>query len=189
MPIQHPTTNAFRRVTTEQLKPILDVFAQVTWPVPEAEIPALIEKLGWTLTANRVHIDADTHLPLDYPIGDFAKPHGELTYLMFYLTDTVYDKDDTDALAAVQTAYQTLTNDIQSLWGTPTGSRKPQPDDVAQTWWELPTGARLSVRNRVSSVAAEFMGPELAVVERYYESHPREDYPELYEYDGDDSED
>ncbi|MDR1450612.1 MAG: DUF6301 family protein [Propionibacteriaceae bacterium] len=181
-------TGNIRHLTVKELKPILDVFAQLTWPVLEAEIPALIGKLGWTLTSNRVHIDADTHLPVDYTVGDFTKPDGELTRMSFYLTDTADDKADTTALAAVKTAYQTLTNEIQSLWGNPTGSRNPQADDVAQTWWDLPTGARLSVRNRVSSIAANFVCPELAAVERYYQSHPREDYPELYEYEGDNSE-
>jgi hypothetical protein len=189
MPIQHPTANTFRRVTGQQLKPILDVFAQLTWPVPEAEIPALIGKLGWTLTSNSVNIKADTHLPVDYTVGDFAKPHDELAYLMFYLTDTVDDMTDTAALAAVQTAYPLLIGEIQSVWGEPTGSQEPQAEDITQTWWDLPTGARLSVHNRPGRITVDFMSPELADVERYYQSHPREDYPELYEYDGDDSED
>jgi hypothetical protein len=186
---ENQNTGSIRHLTVKELKPILDVFEQVTWPVREAEIPALIEKLGWTLTSNRVHIHADTHLPVGYTVGDFAKPHGELTYLMFYLTDSVHGMADAAALAAVQAAYPKLISEIQSAWGKPTGSQEPQAEDTAKTWWDLSTGARLSIRNCVESVTAEFMYPKLAAAERYYESHPREDYPELYEYDGDDSED
>ncbi|MDR1450607.1 MAG: hypothetical protein LBI84_10520 [Propionibacteriaceae bacterium] len=65
-------TGNIRRLTVKELKPILDAFTQLTWPAPEAEIPALIGKLGWTLTSNRVNIKADTCLPVDYTIGDFA---------------------------------------------------------------------------------------------------------------------
>jgi hypothetical protein len=189
MPIQHTTADSFRRVTGQQLKPILDVFTQVTWPVPEAKIPALIEKLGWTFIANGVHIEADTRLPLNYVIGDFAKPHGELTSLMFHLTDTVRDMGDTAGLAAVQAAYPLLVGEIQSVWGEPTGSQEPQPEDTAKTWWDMPAGGRLSVHNRPRGITAHFMYPRHAAAERYYESHPREDYPELYEYEDDDSED
>ncbi|MDR1450510.1 MAG: DUF6301 family protein [Propionibacteriaceae bacterium] len=188
MPVQYATADSFRRVTGQQLKPILEILAQVTWPVPEAKIPTLIDQLGWTLTSNRVHIKADTHLPVNYAVGDFAKPDGELTYLIFYLTDIADDLADATALAAIQSAYRILTSEIQSIWGEPTGSQEPRDDDVAQTWWDLPTGSRLSVHNRPGKITAHFMYPRFAAAKRYYESHPREDYPELYEYDGDDSE-
>jgi hypothetical protein len=131
---ENQNTGSIRHLTVKELKPILDVFTQLTWPVPEAEIPILIEKLGWTFIANRVDIDADTHLPVDYPVGDFAKPHGELTRLMFHLTDTVRDMTDTAGLAAVQAAYPLLVGEIQSVWGEPTGSQEPQPEDTAKTW-------------------------------------------------------
>ncbi|MDR1449679.1 MAG: DUF6301 family protein [Propionibacteriaceae bacterium] len=186
---ENQNTGSIRHLTVKELKPILDVFTQLTWPVLEAEIPALIEKLGWTFIANRVHIDADTHLPLDYPVGDFAKPHGELTILIFHLTDTVDDMTDTAGLAAVQAAYPLLVDEIQSVWGEPTGSQEPQDEEVTRTWWDMPAGGRLSVHNRPKGITAHFMYPRHAAAERYYQSHPREDYPELYEYAGDDSED
>ncbi|MDR1450512.1 MAG: DUF6301 family protein [Propionibacteriaceae bacterium] len=186
---ENQNTGSIRHLTVKELKPILDVFAQVTWPVPEAEIPALIEKLDWTFIADDVHIKADTHLPVDYTIGDFAKPHGELIRLMFHLADTVDDMADTAGLAAVQAAYPLLVGEIQSVWGEPTGSQEPQPEDTAKTWWDMPAGGRLSVHNSPGRITAHLMNPRFAAVERYYQSHPREDYPELYEYEGDDSED
>jgi hypothetical protein len=175
---ENQNTGNIRHLTVKELKPILDVFAQVTWPVPEAEIPALIEKLGWTLTANRVHIKADTHLPVDYTVGDFAKPHGELTYLMFYLTDTVDDKDDAAALASVQAAYQILIGEIQSAWGQPTGHWE---DELPRTSWDLPTKGRLSLYNCPNSIKAQFLSPRSADVERYWEEHGPEEYKQTAE--------
>jgi hypothetical protein len=183
---ENQNTGSIRHLTVKALKPILDVFAQVTWPVPEAEIPALIEKLGWTFIANDVHIQADTHLPVDYTVGSFAKPDGELTRLIFYLTDTVDDMNDTAALAAVSAAYPLLVGEIRSVWGEPTGSQEPKAEEITRTWWDMPAGGRLSVHNSPGRITSHLMYPELADAERYYESHPREDYPELYEYDGDD---
>ena len=37
-----------RVVSAEELKPVLDVLTNLTWPIPYSDVPQIIEKLGWT---------------------------------------------------------------------------------------------------------------------------------------------
>jgi hypothetical protein len=172
MPIQYATADSFRRLTGEQLKPILEILAQVTWPVPEAKIPALINQLGWTWLSDRVHIEADTCLPLNYAIGDFVKPDGNLTRATIFLTDIV-SQDDLEAVAVMRAAYPALVADIQTFWGEPSGSRA---DDAVRTWWDLPTGGRFNVDLAPREVQATLLCKEYADDQRFYEAHPAEKY-------------
>jgi hypothetical protein len=177
MPIQYATADSFRRVTGQQLKPILEILAQVTWPVPEAKIPALIDQLGWTWLSNRVHIEADTCLPLNYAIGDFAKPDGELSRTVFYLSDMV-STDDAQTMAVMQAAYPDLAAVVQSVLGEPSGA---QTGEDTTTWWDLPTEGRFNVDARPSRIQGVLLSKLDADVDRFYQAHPQEDYPELYE--------
>jgi hypothetical protein len=177
MPIQHPTADSFRRVTGEQLKPILEVLAQVTWPVPEAKIPALIDQLGWTWLSDKIDIKADTRLPVNYTVAGFAKPHGDLTEMTIFLTDIV-SQDDPKAVAVMRAAYSALVADIQTFWGAPSGT---QTGDSATAWWDLPTGGRFNLELAPREVQGTLLSDVDADVDRFYQTHPQEDYPELYE--------
>jgi len=93
MPIIRVTVDTFRYASVEQLEPILKVLTSITWPRPAEAIPGIIDQLSWTVTADRVYVKSDTHLPLNWRLGNFGRAHGEFTELGFPVTDLVADGD------------------------------------------------------------------------------------------------
>jgi len=100
MPIEYSTANTFRYATVEQLKPVLEVLVHIAWPCPDGNIPDIIDRLGWTLTSDRVYIDADTGLPFNWRLGKFGRSHGEFTHLSFPVSDAV-EKDGIKGVRAL----------------------------------------------------------------------------------------
>jgi hypothetical protein len=97
--------------------------------------------------------------------------------MTIFLTDIV-SQDDPEAMAVMQAAYPALVADIQSFWGEPSGSRA---DDAIRTWWDLPTGGRFNVDLAPSEIQGTLLSNVDADLDRFYQAHPQEDYPELYE--------
>ncbi|MDR1450509.1 MAG: DUF6301 family protein [Propionibacteriaceae bacterium] len=174
----HPTRHhrLLRRITGQQLKPILEILAQVTWPYPEAKVPTLIDRLGWTWLSDRVDIEADTRLPVNYAVAGFAKPHGGLIRISFLLTDRVSTRDE-NAAALVKRSHLALATDIQNLWGDPGGS---ETGEVDRTWWDLATDSRLNLYFYPDEVRVTLLSDVDAEMDRLYQAHPLEEYPELY---------
>jgi len=167
VPITYATAESCRYVTVEQLRPILGVLTTITWPCPAEAIPDIINRLGWTLTSDRVHVMADTHLPLNRTVGDFARPPGELRELNFPVSDTV-DEADAAGVIAVKESFTAVSRIVESLLGSESG----HADGInPQMWWDLDTGGRIRLDSITIRLQARLVSKLDADVERFEETH------------------
>ena len=135
----------------ELVSDVLARIAAITWPVAEADEPALVEALGWTVvpgTEGR-YLEAETGWPINRSTADFSSGRIEqLTSISFSVTDVVAEPAPwradflNDALAEIVTA-------VKSVLGSPTATRRrPEPEAI----WKLANGGRITIAIIESSV-------------------------------------
>ena len=172
MPIVDATVDTFRYASVEQLKPILRVLTSITWPCPAEAIPGIIDRLGWTLTADRVNVKSDTGLPLNWRLGDFSRAHGEFTEVGFPVTDVV-SKEDSQGLAVVRQTFPIMVGQVESLVGPVSGTVQ---GTYLSAWWDLSSGGRIRVGSFSTGLQMQLLSQWISDVERYEETHDMSAY-------------
>jgi len=176
MPKEYATAETFRRITADQLQPILDVLIKIEWPCSATQIPHIIERLGWVHKKDMVDAVADTRLSLNRTSGEFSRPHGEFRRLGFPVSDYV-NEDDTTALKAVRDAFPLAVLDVESILGPRSFEESGDSIGVA---WDLESGGRFRLDCIDIGLQARLLARDLADAERFEETH---DMSEFYNDD------
>ena len=159
------TAESFRYASEEQLTPILNVLTGIVWPCPESRIPVVIDVLGWEFIADRVHVEADTHLPLNRTTGEFAHPHGSLTRLSFPVSDAVNTADPRSA-AVLEQSFLAVIGEMECVLGPASGQ-----DGNEDVWWDLESGGRVHLERLSRFLDVQVLSQQLADAERYEATH------------------
>jgi hypothetical protein len=139
--------------SAEQIAALLSRFAAVTWPVPEAEVSALVNTLGWSVTSDsgKGIVLADSALPINRSDAELTCVRGELNSVSFAVTDVVLEQTPwreeflRDAFADV------VDGATQALGAPAKRLRKPNP----QVRWELANGGRVTITMLSVSISVE----------------------------------
>jgi len=159
------TAESFRYASEEQLAPILNVLRGIIWPCPESRIPVVIDVLGWEFIADRIHVEADTHLPLNRTTAEFAKPHGSLTRLSFPVSDAI-DNTDPRSAAVLEQSFLAVIGEMECVLGPASGQ-----DGNEDVWWDLESGGRVHLERLSRFLDVQVLSQELADAERYEATH------------------
>jgi len=165
MSIHYATAESFHYASLEQSTPILNVLTRIVWPCSESQIPAIIALLQWEFVADRVHVEANTHLPLNRTTGEFAKPHGSLTRLSFPVSDAI-DSTDSRSGAVLEQSFLSVIREVESVLGPMSGQ-----DDNEDVWWDLDSGGRLHLERLSRFLEIQLLSQQLADAERYEATH------------------
>jgi len=174
VPVKWATAETFRRITDEQLRPIISVLIGIEWPCPASRIPVIMGQLGWVFTSDWVDVHADTRLPFNYAVGSFSRPHGQLRRLGFPASDSV-NKSDLVALKAVRDAFPLAVRDVETILGPLSYSGDCGSLSAA---WDLESGGRIRLDGSGIGLDACLLARDLADAERFEETH---DMSEFYD--------
>ena len=164
----YATPDTFRCVPLEQLAPIINELVSIEWPCPEDNIQGIIERLGWTFLSKASRVQADTHLPVSWPLGDFAKVNGFLEELFFDVS-TRLSNEDAVSTVVVSEAYLGMIEGLASILGESSGEESDENGHA--TWWDLPTGGRLLLDRPPEAITIRVMSQRYADADRFRETH------------------
>lgn len=145
-----PEANA---ASGEQITSLLTRFAALAWPIPEAEVPALVKTLGWSVSSDNGSgiVLADSALPINRSDAELTCVRGELNSVSFAVTDVVVqqtlwrDEFLRDAFADI------VASATQELGSASKRRHKPSP----QVLWELINSGRITITMLSVSIAVE----------------------------------
>jgi hypothetical protein len=148
--------------TPDDLRSILAVFGDTTWPVPRAEVLAIAEGLGWTVRSDQERgIMFMTGLPYRRARADCLLLEDQLGQLTIGLTDRV-NGGDPASRAPLRAIEQEAVAVATEVLGEPAGSSSGR----SRTHWDLAAGARIAVENTGERVLLSVLGQQYADVER-----------------------
>jgi hypothetical protein len=146
----------------DELAPILDAFARITWPAGAEVVPVFAGQLGWELLDARA---AETTLPVSWRQAGFVLIKDRLAEIGFAITDALRGDavGDPDRQAALRAAYAAQKIVVRELLGESAGSRG---GNFSTVWWDLPSGGRVHVARLDFMVKAKLLSKSMADLER-----------------------
>ena len=146
----------------EELSPILDAFARITWPATAEVVPVFVEQLGWDLLDARA---AETTLSVSWRQAQFVMMNDGLAEVDLAITDsltrdTVGEPGRQDALRAAYAAQKIV---VRELLGESAGSRGGTFPTV---WWDLASGGRVHLTRLSMMVLLKLLSKSGADLER-----------------------
>ena len=76
----------FKVLTSEELKPVLDVLTDLEWPIPFTEVPQIVSRLGWCLETKGT---GKTTLPVSFNAFMITELRSEISDILFWVTDAL----------------------------------------------------------------------------------------------------
>jgi len=127
-----------RLVTQTELQPILDLFADLEWPIPYDQADNLINQLGWQRIDDGI---AQSNLPVSATDSTIGRLGDEISDVYFRVSDLVHE-DDHEAQAAVAAGFPVMVDTISACLGfLPTGNLRY----LDGFCWDLPTDGRIDL--------------------------------------------
>jgi len=170
----------FAHASKDQLKTIIEAFAQITWPAPAEAADRLVAQLGWDRRNLRV---ARTNLPVEknaatIGLADGVEMLDVFRDLEFFVTDAV----NGPGAERVLEMYRTMVRWVSEIAGPAVASREPSPHpdaspDFPTTWWELPGGGGVRLFFIDDVVTMELTSKKTTDRYRFEREHP--EYAEL----------
>ena len=150
-----------RLVNQTELQPILDLFADLEWPVPCDQADTILDQLGWERINRSV---VRTTLPVSGPLSSMKCLGDEICDVDFWVSDLV-DETDHEGIAAIEAGFPVMVDTISACLGfRPTG-KLLHLDGVC---WDLPTGGRidLSITSDHGALNLTVQAPRLVALDR-----------------------
>ena len=145
------------RASDEQLAAVFLRFNAITWPVPHADLPALIHDLGWTVESfGEQVVRAQTGWPITRPRATFSCHSDRLTSVSFELMDIAQGASNRDDINDTLAAALAVGRPIM---GAPESRRAK---GITTSRWELGNGGRIDVEADDAGVAANIASAEYA---------------------------
>ncbi|NQX11505.1 hypothetical protein HQQ80_07710 [Microbacteriaceae bacterium VKM Ac-2855] len=170
----------FKRLTFEELRPIVGTFHELTWPVSRMDIKALAEKLDWEITSDRRKgIDLRAALPLNENWVDVLLSDENVLKINIPVSDSVRSQDS-DRERDLQSSLRTIADDVNRIVGG--GMFKNVA--MRRYHWDFNDSSRLAVQNIGAKIILQALSPRWANVERAEErqeldpSRPFDDHQE-----------
>lgn len=159
------TRDAWARWNAASVDTVVELaqaFAAISWPVPEEDIPAIISKLGWEELYEGIRTYR-TGLGITLDTASCSKAGGELSSVRVNLVDREEEESE-DRWEFVMQASGEYVVALKRLFGE---SRiAPYSRDHAVSYWDLPSGARLSLHRSMGMVILHLDSPLLAEAKR-----------------------
>ena len=150
----------FNVVTEGELRPVLDRLLGMQWPIPIAEIPHVIDSLGWTPLGRWA---AWSTLPVSSNIVSFTGLKDEVGSVMLRLSDTLPDESPASK-KIVLGAFPGAKQMVSSYLGfEPT---MPRPWGMFGYSWELPDGRRIDLLDGNNTIILDIWSKRNADIER-----------------------
>ena len=150
-----------RLVNQTELQPVLDVFADLEWPIPFDQADSILDQLGWQRISRTV---VRNTLPVSAPTSNINRLRDELSKVRFWVSDLV-DETDHEGIAAIEAGFPVMVDTISACLGfRPTG-KLLHLDGVC---WDLPTGGRvnLSITSDHGALNLTVQAPRLVALDR-----------------------
>ncbi|MCL2471915.1 MAG: DUF6301 family protein [Propionibacteriaceae bacterium] len=148
-----------RIVTEDELRPVLNILANLTWPIPFDQAPNIIAQLGWSMFGKK---SALSTLPVSLKTVGLGRLNGELSRVEFRVSDTVGD-DSPSGRRVLEQSFLPMSVTISSSLGVgPTGELWGHPG----LRWDLPSGGRVNLPAGLSALQIQVWSKQLADVER-----------------------
>jgi len=144
-------------VAADRIAHILNVYTHVEWPLDIESVDQIIHELGWTRIPHTSRIKVVTDFPTNDTSTSFLKENGVVKEIDCYVSDSLFGEPD---LSPVKEAYKSVWAVVSSVLGKRGGGRS------GDSWWDLPTGGRVHVKNLSTVVALDLLSREYADIER-----------------------
>ena len=153
-----------RVAPVDQVAHVVSEFAALTWPLPDREVPALVERLGWTVIpgAEGKYLEADTGWRLNQNAADFSSDNHELTNVSFRVTDVIL-ADVPWRSDFLDDAFTIVLGFLTSQFGPPTATERGSRPYGHR---DLINHGRVAIARIKSSVTANGSSAEWAEVNR-----------------------
>jgi hypothetical protein len=132
---------ALGHMTTEDLRAVVEAFADITWPAPREAIYPVGERLGWTLERDRRNgIDYLTPYGFSRGRAGVTVSDGLVAEVRVHVTDRM-DDEDPELRPQLVAAFKELRGLLEQLLGNPAHTRLGADPRVS---WDLPSGGRVA---------------------------------------------
>lgn len=146
----------------DDLRPILEAFRQVEWPLSRSELGAVAGELGWQLESDRRRgATYVTGLPLAASYAEALLREDRVEQVKIDLTE-VADGRGAASAQSLREAERELVEIATVVIGEPSGNLPRR----RRTFWDLATGGRLAIANIQDLVILDVLGPTFADTER-----------------------
>lgn len=146
--------------TADDLRPILEAFREVEWPLVRASLADVAAGLGWRQRSNREKgATYLTGLPYQNARADCLLRDDQVLQVTVGLTERV-DGDDPATREPLRATEVELVAVTTQVLGEPAGV------PARRTFWELTTGGRIAVHNTLDRVLLLVLSQHVADIER-----------------------
>lgn len=148
-----------KRLTMEQLRPIVETFSKLTWPVSRADVKLMATELGWEVASDRTSgMKIRSGLEFNVSRVDVLLDDEDCV-LKVSLPATETDHDEKVDLSPT---FRALSEDLDSILGTG-GVKTPGTN---RYHWELENSCRIALEDIDIRIILQVLAPRWASVER-----------------------
>ncbi|MGC5169297.1 DUF6301 family protein [Micromonospora sp. DT81.3] len=153
--------------TIDDLRPIVDAFAEFTWPAPRDSMHPVAEKLGWTLQLDRPKgINYQTAYGFGRGRASVLISDDDIAEVTVHVSARI-DEDDQEQRAQLAQAFSAVRGALEQILGTPAHVRRGEYPRIS---WDLASGGRIALDRLGAVVALTVLQQKYADIERFEES-------------------